>query len=81
MSDWQYIVHEDMIWARNVELDPYGTTREVLIDPVHKELSVRMASNERGPHVVVQVGAPIEVIAETLRKAGWIVTPPPKTDE
>jgi hypothetical protein len=76
MNDWEYIDNEEMIWARNVDTDPYGKTHEVIFNLVHDTIDVRMASNERADHFVTQVGVDVEVIAETMRKAGWTVTPP-----
>ena len=81
MKEWHYIDNEEMIWARNADSDPYGSTHEVIFDLVRDQIDVRMASNERAPHVVAQVGVDVEVVAEVMRRAGWTVTPPKEKRE
>lgn len=78
-ADWQYNLNDGTVWAVQRDTDPYGNTRKVILDK--DEVSVRFASNDRAPHVVAQVSAPIEVIAKALRKAGWTVTPPKETSD
>lgn len=80
---WHYMVSENKnVWASNEDTDPYGQTCEVRVaweDPeTRDEILIRVASNERAtPTFKVQVGAPVTVIAEVLRKLGWTVIPPP----
>jgi hypothetical protein len=83
---WEYIgkggddPEVGMIWARSADTDPYGWTREVLVEKESRhadELQIRMTSNDRAVPLVALVSAPLEVIAEVLRRLGWKVTPPP----
>lgn len=82
MSEWHYIVegHEDaevLVWARADTSDPYGYSCEVLLFPTSDDLGIRVGANDCAPHQVSAfVAAPIRVIAEVLRRAGWTVTPP-----
>ncbi len=81
MSDeWHYIIQDQdeerpLVWARKGGSDPYGFTQEVLLDV--DEIRVRVASNERTPvSSTAEVAAPIHIVADVLRRAGWTVTPP-----
>ena len=80
-TDWEYRLTDEFLWASYRELDPYGETREVLVEREgHQanELQVRITHNERSSPLLACVGVPIEVVAEVLRRLGWVVNPPPK---
>jgi hypothetical protein len=70
-----------LLWARKVA-DPYGITHEILVNLVEKDFSIRAHSEDRAPvQLVVQVTAPLELIAEMLRRSGYEVTRRPQEDE
>ena len=52
---------------------------KVMIDPIRKELSITMNSNDH-PLMVI-AGAPIDVVADLMRKAGWTVMSPEATEK
>ncbi len=74
---WAFVVNPELVWARCEDEDPYGRVHEVQLNRDHNEVSIRAGSNDRGLHFVATATAPVEVVAEVLRRAGYTVTPPP----
>ena len=83
-DDWEYqgwrIVTRatDLVWALHRETDPYGHEYEVMVEREGpgQQVMIRMHSKERALYTVSAASAPLEVVAEVMRRAGWTVTGP-----
>lgn len=72
--DFEVIDAGDFFWFREDNSDPYGMTRDVTYDRIREEVSIRCGGNDRAPHFVAVASAPVTVLIDLLRKAGYEVT-------
>lgn len=74
--DFENVGVGDFFWFRENNSDPYGFTRDITCDRIRQEVTVRISGNQRVPPFTAVTTAPIAVLADVLRKAGYKVTKP-----
>lgn len=81
MKEWSYIgtnfeKDPNIVMAVREGEDDHEDTIDVVLDCCREEITIRRATGDRELHAVAAASAPLEVIVEILKLAGYKIEAP-----